>query len=182
MELQQQGKIQGLPNGLLYGQNDRTDELNKRILQRNQVNTPLAPHYDPRPVETKRMIFPVLESRHDVNEPKMEYTPFQTNTHHFSGNRKGPHDGFARNVEHENLLRNQYFALQHGASQGVYVPSSESSLYKVEVPSTPSVQPHKQLFATPQFSDAVHPNLENTSLGRNHFFNHTRTQLRNSGN
>ena len=71
MELQQQGKIQGLPQGLLQGQNDRTDELNKRILQRNQVNTPLAPHYDPRPVETKRMIFPVLESRHDVNEPKL---------------------------------------------------------------------------------------------------------------
>lgn len=182
MNFQKENKIHGVPDGLLQGQDDRTDELNKRILQRTQVNTPLAPHYDPRPVQTNRMIFPVLESRHDVNEPKMEYTAFQTNTHHFSGNRKGPHDGFSRNVEHENFLRNQYFSLQNGASQGVYVPSSDSTLYKVEVPSTPSVQPHKQLFAKTHFSDAVHPNLENTSLGKKHFFNHTRTQLRNSGN
>jgi hypothetical protein len=180
MDLQEQYTIQGLHQGLQVGQFERTDELNQRISERNTSNIPLAPHYDPRPVNTKHMIFPVLESRKTVTEPKLDYPHFQKHTHFHAGNRKGPTDGYANMVEHENLLRNQYFSLQHGASQGVYVPSSDSSLYKTTVVSRPSIQPHPDLFKKQQFSNAVHPNLENTSLGNKQFYNHTRTQLRNS--
>ena len=94
-------------------------------------------------------------------------------------NDTAPTSGFTRSVDVETTLRNQTFALQHGASQSVYVPSSASELYNVSVVSSPSVQPHPDLFARQQFSNQVHPNLVDTSIGNNRFFNHTRTQLRN---
>jgi hypothetical protein len=43
----------GVPHGVLYGQNERVDELNERISARNAPDTHLKPNYDPRPVSTK---------------------------------------------------------------------------------------------------------------------------------
>ena len=83
-------------------------------------------------------------------------------------------------IDIETTLRNQTFAKQRGLGQDMYVPSSESDLYKVSVVSRPSEQPHMGLFSQNTFSNRAHPNVENTTIGKDKFFNHTRTQLRNS--
>jgi hypothetical protein len=91
----------------------------------------------------------------------------------------GPVSGFINNVDIENTLRNQYFGLQRGAGQNIYIPSSDSDLYKVVIPSRPSVQLFPGLFQEPTFDQTMHANLEkNTAIGSDIFNNNTRTQLR----
>jgi hypothetical protein len=86
---------------------------------------------------------------------------------------------FQKNVDTETILRNQTFALQHGAEQSMYVPTSNSELYKVNVVvSNPVEQTHPLLFTKMEHSNRPHQNLSN-NIGNNTFFNHTRTQLRN---
>ena len=94
---------------------------------------------------------------------------------------QGPVSGIINNIHIENQLRNQYFSLQKGIDQSVYVPSKESDLYKVMVPYRPSVQPYPGLFAKPSFDTAVHQNLQTApNIGRELFNNYTRVQLRNT--
>ena len=96
------------------------------------------------------------------------------------GSDKAPVSGYFSNVDLETNMRNQHFALQHGASQGTYVPTSASELYNVRVPfSVGEPQPHPDLFQKQQFANEIHPNLMHTNIGNDRFFNHTRTQLRN---
>ena len=52
-------KIPDLPTYLYYGQNERVDELNARILERDVPDTQLAPNFSPRPVPTKYAVFPM---------------------------------------------------------------------------------------------------------------------------
>ena len=179
MDLQDSQNIHGIPSGVLYGQHERVDEINNRISSRNLPDSPLEPHYDLRPVQTKRTLFPIVKNSRKMFEPKLPYPVHNTSVNFNPGNDRAPSSGFMRNVDVETTLRNQTFAMQHGASQSVYVPSSSSELYNVSVVSKPSVQPHPDLFATPIFSNELHPNLADTNIGSNRFFNHTRTQLRN---
>ena len=94
----------------------------------------------------------------------------------------GPVSGFINNVNVESSLRNQDYALHRGNDEVVYVPSSESDLYKVYIPSKPSQQPHPGLFNHYELSQQTHPNNENTNVGRDRFHNNTRTQLRTMSN
>lgn len=178
MNIQDNQHIYGIPDGVLYGQMDRTDELNNRIVSRNLSDTPLEPQYDPRPVQTKQTLFPMVKNAQHSTEPMVPYPMYNSYANFNPGNRRAPSSGFMQNIDVETVLRNQTFALQHGASQSVYVPSSSSELYNVNVVSRPSVQPHPDLFAPPMFSNQMHPNLAGVNIGNDRFFNHTRTQLR----
>ena len=179
MDLQNNQHIYGIPDGVLYGQNDRIDELNDRLSQRHFSDSPLEPNYDPRPVQTKRTLFPIVKNARHTTEPSLQYPVYNTSANFNPGNRIAPTAGFRQNVDVETVLRNQTFALQRGASQSVYVPSSASELYNVSVVSSPSIQPHPDLFAPHTFSNQAHPNLAGVNIGNDRFFNHTRTQLRN---
>ena len=67
MNLQDNQNIHGVPSGVLYGQNERVDELNNRISSRNYADSPLEPHFAPRPVQTKQTLFPMVKNaRHSV--------------------------------------------------------------------------------------------------------------------
>jgi hypothetical protein len=175
--------IWGVHQGLTYSQNERVEELNDRISARNTADTPLAPNFDPRPVPTKYHVFPILNHRASPQEiPLNTYNVHNVHTNFNAGNDRAPPDGFLRNVDNESSLRNLGVALQHGADQGVYVPSSTSDLYR-----TPTVygsqmepQPHPRLFTGIEVA-SVHPDalrLQQTNIGKDRFFNHTRTQLR----
>lgn len=163
---------------LYSGQNERVDELNNRIYERYITETPLEPNYDPRPVPTKYVVFPIMDKRPLMKQPKQQYMDYNTQTQFNPGNRISPFSG--NNIDLENNLRNQYFSIQHGAPQGIYIPSSNSDLYKNSVISRPTHQPHPELFNTYKWSSSPHPNVANSLIGRDPFFNHTRTQLRNS--
>lgn len=172
----QENPILGLPEYLYQGQNDRVDELNDRIQTRYFPDSPLQPNFDPRPVSTKYALFPIINRRKPLNEPVIPYLEHKTNINFNPGTQNGPPSGF--NIELENQLRNQYFSIQHGAYQNVYIPSSNSELYKVPIPigSQTETQPFPELFSVPIFNST---SFDNKNIGNDMLYNHTRTQLRN---
>ena len=166
------GLIDGVHRELIVGQHERLDEINDRIKSRQ---------FSFRPVSTKYSLMPIM-AKNSNPEPKVHIQPQFEHIVEMNFNpatRNAPFKGYARNIDTETVLRNQTMAAQN-ASQNVYVPSSDSDLYKVSVVSRPVEQPYKHLFDKPSFVQSVHPNLRNagTRIGKDQFFNSTRTQLR----
>lgn len=174
-------KIHGIPEYLYYGQNERVDELNDRLQTRHFPDSPLEPSFDPRPVPTKYALFPIVNRRKPMQEPVIPYLDYNGGVNFNPGSRRAPPVGYLNNIDLETNLRNQNFALQHGAEQRTYIPSSNSDLYKVSVAASSNTmqQTHPLLFERQMFDTAVHPNLIGANIGRDQLFNHTRTQLRN---
>jgi hypothetical protein len=177
--------MHGVVEGVSYGQNCRVDELNDRILDRNHPDHALPPNINNRPVQTKYALFPMLDKRMPTMVPiesNYDYSLETNFTPPIVAN--GPVSGYINNVNTESTLRNQFFALQKGADQSVYVPSSNSDLYKVTVVSRPEEQPYPLLFKNGIVLDrSLHPNLKNNpNVGKDLFHNNTRTQLRNTIN
>ena len=177
--------FQGVVQGCLFGQQDRVDALNERIQGRQFADIELRPNYDPRPVSTKYSRFPIIDpvikrnanlKTYDINNTlDNNKNPF------FYGASNNAH--VLRNVDLETKLRNQTTALQHGAPQGMYVPSSKSDLYHIEIAGSSNMgeQPFPELFNTPKIQNSTIPTITKyTSIGNSDFFNHTRTQLRNT--
>jgi hypothetical protein len=178
MNINESGKIHGVPEYLYYGQNERVDELNSRIKERQFPDSPLEPMFAPRSVPTKYSHFPIINRRKPMNEPAIPYLEY--NIVNFNpGTQRAPPSGILTNIDTETILRNQTMALQK-ADQAVYVPSSASDLYNVTVVSKPGEQTHPLLFERPTFAAHLHPNVATANIGREQLFNHTRTQLRNT--
>jgi hypothetical protein len=100
------------------------------------------------------------------------------------GNDRAPVYGYFNNIDTEMKLRNQFFALQKGGDKGTYIPASTSDLYNSTVYTTPGQYEntggsHTLLFNPPDLNAPLHPNVANNNIGKDRFFNHTRTQLRN---
>jgi hypothetical protein len=180
MELQSNNKMYGVHEGVYYGQNERVDQLNDRINTRQFPDSPLEPNFAPRSVPTKYALFPMINRRKPMQEPVIPYIDYNLSVNFNPGSHRAPPSGFFNNVDTETILRNQTVALQKGADQGVYVPSSQSDLYNVRVPqgSIQEPQPHPSLFSKFQFDQTPHANINGSNIGTDRFFNHTRTQLR----
>jgi hypothetical protein len=172
----------GVPNGILYGQNARVDELNTRVQDRQFPDQGLKPNFDFRPVPTKYSHFPILDRRTPATVPYKQYGDYTVNGTFNPGNARAPIDTFIKNIDTETILRNQCFALQRSDDKSVYVPDSKSDLYRVPTAvGRQETQKHTGLFDKPTFDMAVHRNITNTpSVGADMFFNNTRTQLRNT--
>lgn len=181
MNIGEDTKMLGVPEGVSYGQNEHVDELNNRMVSRQFPDRALQPNFDFRPESTKYALFPIMDKKPTYNKIEQTNMEYMQKTNFNPGTKNAPPSGYFSNIDTETILRNQTIALQHGANQGVYVPTSESELYKVHVNTTDKrPQPHTQLFNVPQFSNSLHPNLQDTNIGKETFYNHTRTQLRNS--
>lgn len=174
-----QGIIPQVP-GIMYGQNERVDELNSRIYERFKPDNFLQPNFDVRPTSTKYSLFPIVDLR---KQPTIDLAPpldYSIEAGFVPPASRGPTIGYTDNVQIESQLRNQFFALQKGADQGIYVPSSTSDLYKTVLPqpSNIEVQPYPELFSQPTFisNRSIAPNI-----GGDLLFNNTRTQLRGFG-
>jgi hypothetical protein len=161
-------KIYGIPDGITYGQYERLDEINDRMYDRVlPSNNPIVnPKFDIRSVPTRNcLVFPVLDMKYDaktkINKREM---------------------GYNNDIETESQLRNQYYALQHGADQSIYVPSSSSELYKVPIPtsSNQKEQPYKGLFEKQNYVTTENIFINNSRIGKDNFNNCTKTQLRNT--
>ena len=175
-------KLFGVHEGVYYGQNERVDELNSRMSNRHFPDSALQPNFDPRPVPTKYALFPLINRRTPLKEPVVPYLDYDQTANFNPGSSRAPPTTFLNNIDIETTLRNQRVALQRGADQGLYIPASDSDLYRTTVPvSTNNVpQPHPDLFTRQQFETYVHPNVAGAPIGNDQFFNHTRTQLRNT--
>ncbi len=176
------GLIEGVHRKVIIGQFERQDEINDRIKSRHFSDYPLEPNFSPRPVSTKYSLLPIM-AKNSNPEPTVRIKPAFEHIVEMNFNpatRNAPFKGYARNIDTETILRNQTMALQN-ASQNVYVPSSNSDMYKVHVSYSNHVeQPYKHLFDKPSFTQGVHPNLLNAGakIGKDRFLNSTRTQLR----
>ena len=181
MEVTNQNTILGLTQHLYYGQNERVDELNYRMATRHFPDSPLQPNFDPRSMPTKYALFPIINRRKPMNEPVVPYLDYNQTANFNPGSHRAPPSGYVNNVDLENQLRNQHFALQHGADQGVYIPSSNSDLYRVSVPggSLQEAQPFPNMFVQGQFTTTESPLFNGGRIGQDQLYNHTRTQLRN---
>jgi hypothetical protein len=181
--------FQGVVQGCLFGQEDRVDALNERIQDRQFSENPLRPNYDPRPIPTKYCRYQIvdLDCSKKTIEPLKNYdymnnislaekkTPF-----FYAASNNAP---FLRNIDLETDLRNQNVVLQHGAPQSIYVPSSNSDLYRIETPtsSLKGEQPFPELFKINRIQTPTIPTIsENKNIGNSIMNNHTRTQLRNT--
>lgn len=178
MEYNTNDKIYGIPEGISYGQNERVDELNDRLYSRKYPDIPLAPNFDPRPISTKYSLFPIINRRKESNVPIQMSINHEVEINFNPGTRNAPQVGYTNNIDIETILRNQTVALQHGAEQGYYIPSSKSELYNVNVISKPSIQPHPELFNKQEYKTFIPKNLEEKKIGYERFHNETRTQLR----
>lgn len=172
--------IYGLIDGIEYRQHERVDELNQRISSRIYSDSPLRPHFNPRPVLTKYSKFPIIDRRNEPNIKIQNYLDYNVGSASIVG--PAPIEGFQNNVSVESDLRNQFYA-HSSAPQRHYVPSSTSDLYIVP-PVSGSIndeQPFPGLFDF-TMSIGVHPNInERPDIGSSVFFNSTRCQLRGGG-
>lgn len=170
----------GVHSGLHAGQFDRTDELNDRASSRAFPDRELQANFAPRPVPTKYSVFPVIERRTPATVPIREIPKHSVGGNFNPATRNGPVTTYLANVDTETVLRNQTVAIQRGADQGVYVPASNSDLYRVQAVGRAEHQTHPILFERQQYQTMA-PATEAWGVGRDQFNNHTRTQLRNVG-
>jgi hypothetical protein len=136
----------------------------------------LQPYLSVRPVMTKYSIMPIVDPRAPIKTPLVQQPVYNTNEVFNPGNAQAPWSGFATNINTESELRNQIYALQ-SCSQSVYVPSSNSDLYKFNFKNNSSnvQQPFPGLFQNEHFN-SFNPNPEN--IGQGLFQNCTRQQLK----
>jgi len=156
-------------------------QTNTRIYDRNIPSQMLQPYLNVRPVMTKYSHFPMVDPRKELNV-KLEQMPTYNSYSNFNpGNTKSPWSGFASNVNLESELRNQVFALQK-CDQAVYVPGSNSDLYKYSYnpDNARQSQTHSLLFQKENFCD-FDPNPDQKIVGSGIFYNSTRTQVKEIG-
>jgi len=184
MSLIENNLLYGVQHGVSVGQNERVDELNDRILERSFPNMPLQPNFDPRPVSTKYSIFPIIDMRSPPTVRKLPYLDYYTEIGFNPGNSRGPVSGFINNVDTETTLRNQNTKLHKGDLGTKYIPSLKSDLYNVRIEGGNNdeiIKTHPYLFETPILDQSKNPNLIiHKNIGNDIFYNHTRTQLRNT--
>tara|TARA_A100001015_G_scaffold289672_1_gene361826 strand:+ start:1027 stop:1536 length:510 start_codon:yes stop_codon:yes gene_type:complete len=163
-------------NKVFYNQNERVDVLNNRIFNRNKPTGINEVKFSVRPVSTKYDMMSIYDRR-DKSSVPIKNKQFNVNNSFNPGTYKGPFTGFVNNIDNESILRNQFFALQNN-EQSVYVPSSKSDMYEVNVVGSNIEQPHKDLFMEPNLA-SFNPNPNNEKVGFNLFNNYTRQQVKN---
>lgn len=164
-------------DGVYTCQQERTQELNERIAERNIPSAYLEPNIDFRPVMTKYSILPVVDQKAPSSVNILRYPTYSPHLVYNVGNNSAPWSGFASSINTESTLRNQFFALQK-CDQSAYIPSSDSDLYKIERPSVEAnKQTHPLLFKEEEFQsfDPNHVASEHVL-----FNNFTRQQLLDS--
>ena len=165
----------------------RKEELNDRMAQRNTPSAPLQPQFGIRPLSTKYAMMPIFDRR-PIPTVAIESQPTYDIQATFNpGTAQAPWCGFAMNINNESRLRNQYFALQRGAGQGLYIPNKNSDMYEpynfasaANASSTASAgasstQPFPDLFEKQTFTPF---NPCPTGNGTNFFANCTRQQIK----
>lgn len=177
MDLRETDTILGATKGLWEGQHARVDELNTRLADRHFPDQPLQPNFEARPVSTKYAHFPVIDRRATPIVPIQRAPRYDTHTTFSPATRNGPVATYLANVDVETVLQNRHVALQNGADQGVYVPSSKSDLYGFSaVGRQEPLDERELLFQKHRLATKVSD--VSMKIGQDRFNNNTRVQLR----
>tara|TARA_B100001063_G_scaffold66696_1_gene60689 strand:+ start:2738 stop:3301 length:564 start_codon:yes stop_codon:yes gene_type:complete len=163
-------KIYGTVDKVYYQHNDRVEDLNERLFDRNTCVRPVTAMLNVRSTPTKYVTMPITNMRPTSTVQCPHVLPYDIEKQFFPGNTKSPWEGYK--VDQETILRNHQFALQK-CEQNVYVPSSNSDLYAKTVPSHLYTGRHQNMFDKPDLNPK---NTNPESLGLSLFYNHTREQ------
>jgi hypothetical protein len=150
--------------------NDRVEELNGRLYERNVAAAPPPLLFSPRPLPTKYQTLPILDEQPKSVVPLERRRPGPF----IPGAERGSQPGYS--VDAESDLINIVSALQRDP-RAVFVPSSSSSLYNLPDTSTArsEAQPHPRLFS----HVVAYPNVAPNADGAKIFYNaHLRTPSR----
>ncbi len=169
----------GVVDGVYVSTGERVDELSNKMFARNMPSHDIQPMFGIRPVSTKYTVMPVYDQYKPAVEPIHVKPIFQPQSPEifYPGTRRAPFTGYASKVNVESTLRNQWFAMQR-SSQSVYVPSSESDLYKTTVEYKPVLIPHPYIDSAAREHFEPH-NPNNINIAKGIFDNSTRVQLKN---
>ena len=154
------------------------NETNERISDRNVPSSMLQPYFSLRATPTKYTKMMDSISPVSNNVPLQNVPIYSASQTFYPTNTNAPWSGFAKNVDVESDMRNQFYALQ-SCPQATYVPASGSDLYTLQSfthKPTPNVQSHPMLFSQPEFN-TFNPNIGNTSNEK--FNNHPRQDMKN---
>ena len=156
---------------------EKLDTINNNLYARNIPSSIIQPNFDPRPVSTKYSTLPLIDHKKETNVPIISYN-YNSEEIFYPGTKKPNFNGFARNINKESTLRNQFFALQ-AADQSKYIPASTSDLYMntINFQNVSKNLEETILFREPEFAD-FNPNPSIT-IGNRIFNNATRVQLKN---
>lgn len=176
MSEQMSGHLNGVVRGIYYCNQERTNEINKRLYERNIPSTDLQPAFSLRPVSTKYDYMGIFDKRPKANVAIKRQSIFNVETTFNPGNSTAPWSGYSANVNDESKLRNQFFALQK-CEQSSWVPSTNSDLYNVVAVGRQEIQPFPSLFTEQTYTE-FNPNTQ--KIGNDLWNNHTRQQLKNN--
>ena len=156
---------------------------NSRIYDRNLPSQMLQPYISVRPVMTKYSFMPIVDPRKSLSVKLQQQPTYNSNVVFNPGNDMAPWSGYSSGVNLESELRGQIFALQK-CDQAVYVPNSNSDLYKHSFKSSSascssscassSSETHNLLFKKEHFCE-FNPLPDRVTMGL--FNNSTRTAM-----
>ena len=154
---------------------NRTQELSRRMNRRVYPSENLQVAFIPRPVETKRVLFPILDARKKFK--KLENRGFFSSERVFSPGDKAPYNGFMSKVDDESKLRNIIFPIQT-APQSKFIPDTKSDLYDSNYLAVGRKEQmlYPQLYANQKFDSVIPCNSD--QIGNDLFYNHTRQQTK----
>lgn len=169
---------------------ERTQALNDRIFSRNLPSQQMQSVFDPRPVRTRQVLFPMVDCRLPSTVPVIQRSTY-TQEGVFNPGTSAPFDGYQAGIDKESRLQSRFFPLQK-ADQAQYLPSTHSDMYRAyPVQSAPlqsyelTNDPHTETnLYTPAEEHArdtwghPHPNPF-PQVGGDLFYNHTKTQVKN---
>ena len=177
MDLHENTNITGAINGLWEGQHARLDELDARLVERQFPDRPLQPNFNTRPVPTKYAHFPILDRRVKPTVAIQQQDVYNPATNFSPATRNGPVNTYLANIDLETVLQNRHVSLQHGADQGVYVPSSKSDLYGFSAVGRQEDMGDRSMIFEKQSLNTKVSDVARR-IGQDRFHNNTRTQLR----
>lgn len=165
------------PKQTYYCQQERTEELNRRILDRLNPNRLMQSQFNIRSVPTRYVRMPMIDSINPSQSPIIRVPDYSVSNDFNPGNDKSPYAGYANDIDRESNLKNLFYPKQRCA-QSYHVPNTNSDLYKYDfsVNEQDVNQPYPRLFSEEKFS-RFNPNRCN--LGGNRIYNHTRQQVKN---
>lgn len=162
-------------NGVYFCGNDRLNEINSRIYERNVPSQTLQAQFSIRPVSTKYDMMSIIDRRAIPTVPIIKQPVYNIGQVFNPGNDEGTWSGYASNINDESKMKNLFFAHQ-ACPQGTYIPDSTSDMYQVHIQTNENLQqPFPDLFTTPDLQ-AFNPNPY--GIANNFFDNCTRQQIK----
>lgn len=177
MDLNDNPNVTGAIHGLWEGQHSRLDELDTRLGERHFPDRPLQPNFNFRPVATKYAYLPMIDRRTKPQVPIKWEEQYNTATNFSPATSNGPVATYLANIDLETVLQNRHVALQHGADQGKYVPSSSSDLYGFSAVGRQEDMGERSIIFDKYGLETKGSEVAN-QIGHDTFHNNTRTQLR----